>query len=65
MTMRTSSPFRQSDVKRLLKAARAEGLDVGRVEIYAEGKIVPIVKSQASESITPLEKWKQDRARPS
>ena len=50
-------------MKRLLKATRAAGLDVGRVEIDAEGKIVLIVKSEASESITPLEKWKQDRAR--
>jgi hypothetical protein len=51
-------------VRRLLKAARAEGLDIGRVEIDAEGKIVLVAQSQA-ESITPLEKWKQDRARSS
>jgi predicted DNA-binding transcriptional regulator AlpA len=62
---RTTPTFRQVDVTRVLKAARAAGLEVGRVEIDAEGKIVLVAKSEACEPSSPLEKWKQDRARAS
>ena len=60
-----ASRFKQSDVKRALKAARDGGLDVGRVEIDAEGKIVLVANAQAIESTSPLDKWKKERARPS
>jgi predicted DNA-binding transcriptional regulator AlpA len=53
---RTTPTFRQVDVTRVLKAARAAGLEVGRVEIDAEGKIVLVAKSEACEQTSPLEK---------
>ena len=53
-------PFRQTDVKRAVKGARAGGLEVGRVEIDAAGKIVLVAKSEQSELLSPLDKWKQD-----
>jgi hypothetical protein len=62
---RTSPSFRQADVTRALKGVRAAGLEVGRVEIDATGKIVVVAKSETAEMVTPLEKWKQEYARPS
>ena len=59
---RTSPSFRQADVTRALKGAQAAGFEVGRVEIDASGKIVVIAKSETIDSVTPLEKWKQDHA---
>jgi hypothetical protein len=43
--------FRQNDLVRALKGARAAGLDVARVEIDKAGKIV-IVTEQGSTSLT-------------
>jgi hypothetical protein len=62
---RTSSRFRQADITRALKGALAAGLEVGRVEIDAVGKIVVFAKSEAAEAVTPLEGWKRDHAHPS
>ena len=38
--MSRSSSFRQLDVQKAIRAVRASGLDVGRVEIDASGKII-------------------------
>ena len=57
---RTTPSFRQVDVARALKGARAGGLSIGRVEIDPAGKIVLFTKSEPSEPLSPLEKWKQD-----
>jgi hypothetical protein len=39
---RAASTFRQTDVVRALRAARAAGLEVARIEIGKDGKIVVI-----------------------
>jgi hypothetical protein len=43
MMARRPSAFTQSDLTRELKAVRASGVEVGRVEIDKEGKIVVII----------------------
>jgi hypothetical protein len=45
---RAPSTFRQSDVTRALRAAKAAGVDVARIEIDPDGKIV-IVTSEPIE----------------
>lgn len=62
---RANSTFRQADVTRALKGARAAGLEVGHFEIDAAGKIVVFAKSETTEPVTALEKWKRDHARAS
>jgi hypothetical protein len=62
---RTHPIFRQTDVARAVKGARAGGLDIGRVEIDSAGKIVLIPKSEAREANSPLEQWKREHARAS
>jgi len=62
---RRTSRFRQQDLTRALKGAKAAGVEVGRVEIEPDGKIVVFTASDAQEASTPLEKWKRDHARSS
>ena len=59
--MARKPPFSQTDVKRAVKGARAGGLEVGRVEIDADGKIVLFAKYELSEPPSPFDKWKQNR----
>ena len=56
---RGPSVFKKVDVTKALKGARAAGLEVARVEIDAAGKIVLFARSEHSEPLSPLEKWKQ------
>ena len=50
--MRTKSAFKQGDVKRAIKAVRAAGLEIARVEVYREGKIVVVPKNAEDEQIS-------------
>ena len=64
--VRVPPNFKKRDLTCALKAARAGGLDVDRVEINpVEGKIILFAKSETGEPITVLEKWKLERARSS
>lgn len=61
---RRANAFRQSDIARALKGARAGGLDVARVEIDPTGKIVVVTSRASAETeSSSLEKWKANRAR--
>jgi hypothetical protein len=57
--------FRQKDVMRALRASVAAGVEVQRVEIDREGKIVLVfgsaTESQVSEPATPLDSWRASR----
>ncbi|MCO6385018.1 hypothetical protein GTH22_20015 [Oceanicola sp. 502str15] len=61
---RGPSTFRQADVERAVKAARAAGLDVGTVEVTREGTIRVMVGASTGESAqaeTPFDTWKAKR----
>lgn len=62
MSARSPSPFRQSDVTRALRGARAAGVDVGRVEIGPDGKIVVYTATAPAEPQTDLDKWMASHA---
>lgn len=56
--------MKQTDVTRAVKGARKAGLDVGKVEIDATGKIVVFAAPAVpSEPVSELDRWKRDRAR--
>jgi hypothetical protein len=46
---RTPSAFRQIDVTRAIKATRAAGIDIARIEIDRAGKIVIIMATEAAQ----------------
>jgi hypothetical protein len=59
--------FRQIEVTRALKAAKAAGVAIGRIEIDVDGKIIVIAGQggpapEATESVIPpssaIERWK-------
>ena len=45
---RVSSTFRQQDVTRAVKAVTAAGVDIARVEITKDGKIVIVTAAEAA-----------------
>lgn len=60
---RSPATFRQSDVARAVKAARAAGLDVVGLEIVPDGTIRIIAGSgDPGDSLSPLEKRRLRRA---
>lgn len=62
--MNRRAPFRQIDVTRALRAAKAAGLNVSRFEISADGKIIvdSLVAPLATDTVAPgrraLDEWK-------
>jgi len=58
---RKFSPFRQSDLTRAVKAARASGLDVVRTEIDMETGRIVLVHTLEGTSISPFDEWKDKR----
>jgi hypothetical protein len=66
MTKRVA-PFRQADLQRALRGAKAAGLKVSRVEIGPEnGKIVIITDAETGQPPqSPLEQWKARHVRAS
>jgi hypothetical protein len=55
---RASSTFRQADVTRAIRGARAAGVDKVRIEITRDGKLVII----AGDELEPKESNEWDRA---
>jgi hypothetical protein len=55
--------FKQRDAVRALRATRAAGYEVARVEIAKDGTIILVIgKSEAQES-APLDRWMAENAR--
>ena len=63
MGRRGPCAFRQCDVERAIKAARAAGLEVARVEIDKDGKIV-IIAGKPTDALerNELDKWLAEHA---
>jgi len=59
--------FRQADLQRALRAAKAEGVAIERIEIEpATGKIIVITRSnEGGASSAPLDNWLARNARAS
>jgi hypothetical protein len=55
--------FRQRDVTAVLKAAAAAGVQVGRVEVAQDGKIVLVIGNAQAKDSTPLDDWMAKHAR--
>ena len=56
-------PFRQADIARAVRGARAGGLAVGRVEIDpASGRIILSAAEEKAESESPLDSWLKSHA---
>jgi hypothetical protein len=63
MGQRGPRAFRQCDVERAIKAARAAGLEVARVEIHKDGKIV-VIAGRPTDALerNDLDKWLGEHA---
>lgn len=59
---RGDQTFRQTDVVRAIKAARAAGEDVARIEIDRDGKIVVVIgKDEPAKSESAAERWLREQ----
>jgi hypothetical protein len=56
----TKAAFRQSDITRAIKAAKAAGMAVARCEISSDGSII-LSDAAAPEPQSPLAAWKAKR----
>ncbi len=55
--------FKQRDVMRALRAARAAGFDVAQIEIAKDGKIIVVTGKPEAQDAGPLDRWIADHAR--
>lgn len=58
MTQRAT--FRQSDVERALRAAKAVGYANPSVDILPDGRLRLLTAPQDAKPLTPLEVWEQE-----
>ncbi len=63
MNKRRAIAFRQADISRAVKGAKAAGLSIARVEIDAAGKIVIVTAAAAETTEDAYAAWKAGRAR--
>jgi hypothetical protein len=58
---RAQSTLRKADIVRVLRAAKAAGVDIARVEIDAAGKIVIVTGKNTgvpeNSAVSPLDTW--------
>jgi hypothetical protein len=65
MRQRPTAPFRQSDLKRAMKAALDAGMSWARVKTHSDGtfEISAGINAPAEPATTDLDKWMKDHAR--
>lgn len=57
----TKTAFRQADVARAVKGVKAAGVEVGRVEVGRDGRVIVYSVSAAKQTdLSPLDKWRHD-----
>jgi hypothetical protein len=54
---RGACSFRESDVRRAIRAARAAGIEIGRIEVDKDGKIVVVAGKPAEAEAKPANEW--------
>lgn len=59
---RASTRFTQADVSRAIKGATAAGMEVDRVELMPDGRIVLAAPASASEPVNAYDEWKRAQA---
>jgi hypothetical protein len=55
--------FKQRDVVRALRATRAAGIEVVRLEIAKDGKIIVVTGQREVQDSGSLDRWMADHAR--
>lgn len=58
---RAQTRFTQADVARAIKGAKAAGMDVSRVEVMPDGRIVLAAPTPVSEPVNALDRWIQEQ----
>jgi hypothetical protein len=58
---RRASAFRQIDVSRACRGAAAAGVEISKVEIDTDGKIVIVARNGDQKPASELAKWKAQR----
>jgi hypothetical protein len=51
-------PFKETDVRRAIRAVQAEGLPISKVEIGKDGKIAVLSAQEAAPAEAAFETWK-------
>jgi hypothetical protein len=54
--------FRESDIRRAIKATRSSGIEIGRIEIGQDGRIVVVPARDPETEPTALEQWRVKRS---
>jgi|LakMenEpi09Nov12_1017454.scaffolds.fasta_scaffold30555_1 hypothetical protein len=58
---RAAARFKQADISRLVKAAKASGFEIGQIIIETGGAIRLVTQSNTEQdNLSVLEKWKQE-----
>lgn len=55
--------FKQADISRAVKGVKLSGIEVGRVEIDRDGKIIVIAATKDASPTNDLDKWLNKNAR--
>jgi hypothetical protein len=61
--MRRASPFRQADVERAIRSARAAGVNVEVVEVVVGDVIIRILGDRAAEPMQSAQEWAKEIAK--
>jgi hypothetical protein len=65
MSMRQPHPFKDRDVRRLIKAVRAAGLNPTSVEVDVKSGRIRVISGNPDDIGSDLDKWLEDHESPS
>lgn len=58
---KTCATFKQADLVRAVKAARAAGLEIARTEIAPDGRIILVHHAEEADAQSAFDAWKGQR----